>query len=557
MLQKLQIKNYAIIDELVVDFSNRLTIITGETGAGKSILLGALSLILGGRSSNNIFFNDKKKCVIEGVFDMRGHGLKSFFKANDLDYEDETIIRREITPSNRSRAFVNDTPIKLTLLNQLTGQLINLHAQHQNLYLNNRGYQLRIVDGIAGQLKDVDAYRKLFGAYVENVQKLQDLKAQNQQLHKDLDYINFQLEELESANLEDSDEQEKLETELKQLENADFIAAVLGEGASVLGSGDDSVIDTLTLVEKKVSKIAGFGQVYEELKDRLSSVLIEINDLQSELEIVGGSVESNPRLLNTIEDRLNMVLRLQNKHQVDSITELQALQEDLLARKESVDIQEKDIVELENLCNKLHKQLLKKAKALSKKRHEAAPILTNKINKLLKQMEMKEARIHINLETSENGGLTSNGLDEVSFLFASNKGSQPVALKKVASGGELSRLMLAIQSLLAESVKLPTLIFDEIDTGISGEVAIKVGRLLQKLSKSHQLICITHLPQIASIGDTHYRVYKEHGKTKTTSHIERLNVEARIVEIGSILSGMPPSKQAMANARQLIDMMND
>ncbi len=555
MLQKLQVQNYAIIDQVVVNFSDKLTIITGETGAGKSILLGALSLILGNRATNNVFRNPDKKCIIEGCFDIRERNLQAFFEQYNLDYENETIIRREITPSGKSRTFINDTPVTLSILNQLAEQLINLHAQHQNLYLNNKGYQLQIIDGVAEQLKEVDKYRKDFNSYVEKIKKLQNLKAQNQQLLKELDYINFQLEELENAALEDPNEQIALETELKQLENAEFIQANLRDSAALLGNEESSLVQYLEVVEKNLNKIAEFGKEYEQLNDRFKSVAIEVNDIYGELQHLSDSVEHNPERTHWVQDRLNMILRLQNKHQLDSIAELQALYLNLSDRKAMVNTQEKDIEVLAQQCDKLQVKLMKQAKKISKKRQKAIPILEGQINKMLKQMEMKEARIEIALEVNEK--LSVDGLDEVAFLFAANRGSQAVPLKKVASGGELSRLMLAIQSLLASTTHLPTLIFDEIDTGISGEVAIKVGKLLKRLSKNHQLICITHLPQIASIGDTHYKIYKEHTGTKTISQIERLDNETRVEEIGTILSGAPPSEEAKANARHLMEMMKE
>ncbi len=556
MLQKLFVQNYAIIDQLEIEFSKRLTIITGETGAGKSILLGALGLILGNRASANTAFDKNKKTIVEGTFNIREKKLKRFFAINDLDYEEETIVRREITPSGKSRAFINDTPVNLTLLAQLGSQLINLHAQHQSLYLTDRNYQMSILDSLSKQNKELKKYQEEYSVYQEEKNKLTKIKSENSRLKKELDYIKFQANELEEAELEDVNEQQNLESELHELTNTEEIRGSLHAMSDLLTDANSPVVERLAELKKRLEQIADFGDKYQQLNSRLESIQIELSDLANESSILLDTVEADPQRAQTVQTRLDALLRLQNKHQVNSLQELIELREELVNKRDSVAFQEEDIKALEEHCKQLAEVLLQKATKISSKRKSAIPSLSKKVNRQLSELGMVHANIFVHIESNPEE-LTSNGIDKVHFLFASNKGSQAVDIKKAASGGELSRLMLAIQSLVAGTTQLPTLVFDEIDTGISGEVAIKVGKVLRQLSQNHQLICITHLPQIACIGETHYRIYKEENVERTYSQVEKLIGEDRIVEIGTILSGEPPSSQAKENARELLAMMNE
>lgn len=556
MLRKLDINNYAIIEQLEVDFSKNLTIITGETGAGKSILLGALSLILGKRvSSDQVFLDPGKKCIIEGEFDVGKKKLKQFFKDNDLDFEEITIIRREVSPSGKSRAFVNDTPVNLQVLSALGDRLINLHAQHQTLYLNDPVYQLSIIDNIAGHMPFLEGYKALYAHYKKQKQELNKMITEANAAKKEVDFIQFQLNELEQAALKDSDEQEKIEAELKQLENAEFIKAALFDGTRTL-SDESAVLTGLQKITRNMEKLSPFGEVFEQLQLRMKSFLIELNDFSSELEGAGDSLDVDPERTKTLQDRLDTILKLQNKHSADSIEALINIQESLQQKLFTVTNSEELIEQLQKDCDKSEKELIKRADVLFKNRKKAIPKLEKTVNALLCEMGMPHAFVKMDHQINEEEKLTENGKDSIRLLFASNKGSTPVEVRKVASGGELSRLMLSIQHLVANRMDLPTMIFDEIDTGISGEIAIKMGKVLKRLSKKHQLVCITHLPQIACIGETHYRVYKEEKPDRTVSQIEKLNEKDRIVEIGTILSGEPPGKQAKANARELLNLMN-
>ncbi len=556
MLKKLFVQNYGIIEKTSVDFSDRLTIITGETGSGKSMLLGALSLILGNRaSSSNILFDKNKKCVVEGLFDLENKSLKSFFDEHDLDYEPETIVRREITASGKSRAFINDTPVNLTVLNQLSNRLINLHGQHQSLYLNDKSYQLFILDNLAGHLDKVQKYKTQFYKYQDKVVSLKELKSSANQLKKELDYITFQANELEEANFVSADEQISIETELNELSNSEEIRTTLLELGELFSGSESPIQNSLQKIKKNFARIADFGEKYQSLNKRLESLILEMNDLSSESSYVAESVESNPAKGQELKERLDLILRLQNKHQLDSVEELIALKEELISKRDSVMVQGDEIERLEKECIDLKKKTLQLAEKISKKRQKTVNILSKKINQQLFDLGMEHAALHVQLETNKDE-LTKVGIDQVQFLFASNKGSLPVEIKKVASGGELSRLMLSIQSLLADSSQLPSLIFDEIDTGISGEIAIKVGKVMKRISADHQLICITHLPQIACIGDKHLRIFKTDEGKHAVSKIEEIDGEERIIEIGTILSGEPPSDKAKDNARELLAFMN-
>ncbi|MEZ4887125.1 MAG: DNA repair protein RecN [Chitinophagales bacterium] len=552
MLQKLFIKNYALIEEVELAFSDKLTIITGETGAGKSILLGALSLILGHRVNTAALSNTQKKCVVEGTFNIRAYQLQSFFEKNELDYEDVTIVRREVMPSGKSRAFINDTPVNLQVLKLIGEKLVNLHAQHQTLHLFDAHYQLSIIDTLASHNGVLENYQGIFKDYQRNQNRLKKRKAEFAQLQRDLDYIQFQLTELQEANLFNVGEQEDLEQELDQLNNTEHIQQSLAESINVLDDGEMAILEQLAAVKSHLSSIARFHPLFEELNDRLESVNIELRDIHNELTRMGEDDSMDPERLQFVSDRLNIIYRLQKKHQVSELSDLMAIRDDLASQNQSADDLEGEIAHLEKTIAAQHKQLLAFAANITKDRKKQIPVFEQRINDMLTSVGMKDATVKAVHEILPEHQLTAHGRDEIEILFSANRGSSHAELRKVASGGELSRLMLCIQSLIAANTALPTLIFDEIDTGISGEVALKVGKVLQDLATHHQLISITHLPQIASKGDAHLFVYKYNTPERTLSKIKKLSDSERVTEIAKMLSGDDPGEMALANAKELL-----
>ncbi|MGB0929511.1 MAG: DNA repair protein RecN [Chitinophagales bacterium] len=552
MLQKLLIKNYALIEEVELSFSDKLTIITGETGAGKSILLGALSLILGHRVNTAALSNNKKKCIVEGTFNISAYKLRAFFEKHELDYENITFIRREVTPSGKSRAFVNDTPVNLQILKQIGEQLVNLHAQHQTLHLFDAHYQLSIIDTLASHNSVLSNYQGIFKNYQKNQTQLKKRKKEYAQLQRDLDYIQFQLTELQDANLVDANEQESLEQELDQLNNTEHIQQSLVESINLLDENEIAVLEQLKMVQAHLSSIARFHPLFEELNDRLESVNIELTDIHNELTRMGEDDSMDPERLELVSERLNLIYRLQKKHQISEISELIEIRDNLASQNQSADNLESEIEELQKTIEVQHKKLLSFAAKITKDRKKQIPVFEERINTMLTSVGMKEATVRTVHKILPEHQLTAYGRDEIEILFSANRGSRHAELRKVASGGELSRLMLCIQSLIAANTALPTLIFDEIDTGISGEVALKVGKVLQDLSTHHQLISITHLPQIASKGNTHLFVYKYNTPERTLSKIRKLNETERVTEIAKMLSGDRPGEMALANAKELL-----
>ncbi len=552
MLQRLAIENYALIQSLELEFGKSLSMITGETGAGKSIILGALGLIIGQRADSSALWNKERKCIIEGTFDIQAYKLKSFFKDADLDYDEQTIIRREITPSGKSRAFINDTPVNLATLKQLSEQLINVHAQHQSLLLNDTGYQLSILDTLASNAKHLEKYQSNFAQYQKDKKELQELIAEKEDLQRDIDFVNFQLEELNNAQLEDPTEQEYLEQELSSLENSESIKKSLIQSVFLLEDQDMSVTQQLDEVQQLLQSNLSYLPQLEELDKRLSSLNLELKDLASTIRHLEEDTSMDESRGAEITTRLDTIYRLQSKHRVKTLEELLQIQEELRGRSSSVEGIEDRIIALEQSTAEQRSTLLKQAYTLSERRRKEIPKFEKKVAALLKQMGMPDSRIRIYQTKHRSEELRKTGIDDIEFLFSANKGVSETQLKKVASGGELSRLVLAIKSLIANSTALPTLIFDEVDTGISGEVAVKVGKIMQKLADNHQVICITHLPQIASKGVDHFFVYKENLKGKTVSNVRRLEEDQRIIEIAKMLSGEKPGEMAIANAKELL-----
>ncbi len=549
MIRSLQIRNYAIIEELEMDFSKGLTIVTGETGAGKSILLGALGLIMGKRADIKSLYNLEDKCVVEARFDVSRYSLKGFFEENDLDYEDNMVIRREITPSGKSRAFVNDTPVTLNILQDLSSTLVDLHQQFENLDIHQVSFQLRLLDALAENKGRLADYQRRFFQYQANRRRLAELIRRNDSAAKELDFLNFQLEEFNAAQLR-AGEQEELEEELSRLTNAEDIKRILAGAFQQLSESELSVIGQLEEIAQALKGISKFDQRLGKFYERFDSVLMELNDLSQEFEGVAEEAEYDPERIMEAQQRLDLIYRLENKHQANSVEELLQIQQGLQEQVDAIGDLSAEIAVLEKETARQEEELLGLAEELSRRRHAVVGGFENEVERMLAQLAMEHARIKAEFTRMEELGPT--GFDEVNFLFAANLGSRMQLIKDVASGGELSRLTLVVKSLVASAIPLPTLIFDEIDTGISGDVALKMGNILRKLSNEHQVISITHSPQIASKADVHYFVYKRIKDVRTITEVRMLELEERIHAIATMLSQSPPSDSAIANARELL-----
>ncbi|MDP9078219.1 MAG: DNA repair protein RecN [Bacteroidota bacterium] len=556
MLQKLSISNYALIDNLEISFDSGLNILTGETGAGKSIILGALSLILGQRAESRYFFNQQKKCVIEGTFKIGAFHLKQFFEDNDLDYEAETVLRREISADGKSRAFVNDTPVNLNSLKALGERLIDIHSQHATLEINDPEFQLLVVDAVAKHDELLSEYRTKFRAYKKSTSKLQQLIEESDKAKADLDYYQFQFDELEKAELS-ADEQELLEQELYSLNNAGEIKRNLLGAFYLMEEGETSAIIQLREAGHQLLALEKYNPQIAELHQRLSSTVIELKDIAAEIEIIEQRTHINEARAEEVNARLSIIYILQKKHRVNTNAELLQLQDELSNKIQQAVFGDEAIEKLKIQLDADKKDLENLAGQLSANRKKAIPAIEKQVLETLAEMGMNNSNLKIELSTTAGhtsplGGLGANGLDIVKFLFTANKGHALSEMSKVASGGELSRLMLSIKSLIAQNTALPTIIFDEIDTGVSGEVANQVGQIMEKLAANLQVITITHLPQIASKGQSHYFVYKDDDATTTYTRIKQLNKDERVLEIAKMLSGDKPGESALQNARELL-----
>ncbi|MGZ3821542.1 MAG: DNA repair protein RecN, partial [Mucilaginibacter sp.] len=550
MLQKLVINNYALIDNLEISFSDGLNILTGETGAGKSIILGALSLILGQRAESRYFFNQQKKCVIEGIFKISDFHLKTFFEDNELDYEAETILRREISADGKSRAFINDTPVNLTTIKQLGEKLIDIHSQHATLEINDPEFQLLVVDSAARHADLLTDYQSKYRAYKKSSARLQQLISEGDKAKSDLDYYQFQFDELEKANLTE-DEQEKLEQELYTLNNAEEIKRNLLGACFLMQEGETSAIIQLREAAHHLSSLEKFNPLIEELHERLKSTVIELKDIAAEIENIEQRTHTNDARVIEINDRLSILYNLQKKHRLNSNAELLQLQDDLSEKIQQALFGDEEIEKLQKQITADKQELEKLAARLSANRAKAIPDIQTQVMGSLAEMGMDSSILKIDLTTLSTLG--STGIDHVRFLFSANKGHTLAEMSKVASGGELSRLMLSIKSLTARYTALPTIIFDEIDAGVSGEVANKVGQIMERLAENLQVITITHLPQIASKGQSHYFVYKDNDSATTYTRIRQLNELERVMEIAKMLSGDKPGESALQNARELLN----
>lgn len=553
MLVRLSIKNYALIDEIDIQFGGGLNIITGETGAGKSIILGALSLILGQRSESKYFYNQEKKCVIEGYFDIQHYDIRDFFDKYDLDYEPQTIIRREIYHEGKSRAFINDTPIKLNLLKSLSEKLIAIHSQHATLEVNTQAFQLLSIDSVAENKKLLQEFQDAYHHFLQVDDEYQTLSQQNTQLQTEMDYHQFLFDELQTADLS-AEEQHQLEEEQSLLSHAEDIKRSLQQANYLLDEQDQSSLSLLKQGLQQLQQVEQFFPKLGELSGRLNSSMIELKDISNEISLLDSETTVDAERMQYLEDRLSLIYKLQQKHQVDDIRSLLRIQEELDEKINAVMLNDERLGELTEERSKAYKQSQELGKKLTESRLAAIPLIEESIKSSLAEVGMPHSIFKIKLSSFPDEKLKKSGRDEVAFLFSANKGQEPQHVSKVASGGELSRLMLAIKSLIAKTSELPTIIFDEIDTGISGDVAVKVGELMRDLTDNLQVIAITHLPQIASQGIDHFKVYKEQRDNRTLTNIRLLNHEDRVNELAQMLGGNDLSETAVLHARELLNL---
>lgn len=549
MLQNLLIENYALIEKLDINFSKGFSVITGETGAGKSIMLGALSLILGSRADTQVLQDKSRKCIIEGQFLISAYQLESFFEANDLDFENQSVLRREISPAGKSRAFINDTPVNLTVLKELGDRLVNIHSQHAIVTLNDANFQLAVLDAYVGHEEEVADYQKEFRGFRSLQLELDDLLTNEQQSKADFDYFQFQFDELEKANLA-PDEQEGLESSLEIQTHAEEIKFAIEHATKTIEEADFNIINSLTGIRNNLRKVAKFYPEFDTLSERIDANLIDLKDIGSELLSIDNQVHFDPAEVENLKSRLDLIYHLQQKHGVQSVAELIDLKESISQKLNSINSLEEEIVELKNRIEKYKADLVRGALKISKARKASIPAIEAKVVGMLKQLGMPNARFSIMNNPLDEPGV--DGFDKVKYFFNANKGSDLNEVAKIASGGELSRLMLSIKSLISGKKLLPTIIFDEIDNGVSGEVAAKVGKILADMAEDIQLLVITHLPQIAGKGINHYRVTKETKNDKTHSQIKLLNKDERVVEIAKMISGDQVSEVAMENAKILL-----
>ncbi len=550
MLTKLSIQNYALIDELSISFEDKLSIITGETGAGKSILLGALGLVLGNRADSSTLKDSSKKCVVEVNISIENYNLETFFDSVDLDYQTQTIIRREILPSGKSRAFVNDTPVTLSALNELKMRLIDVHSQHQTAQLSDTNFQFSIIDALAKNSSKIASYKQGLKKFNQLKKALEELEASQREANQQYDYNLYLYNELSDANLNEN-EQKLLEEKLDKLTNIEDIKLNLYEALQVSTDDEIGVQYLLYSLENNLHKIAGFSKEYKELSNRISIIKIELDDIVTELESANERIESNPDELEEINDRLQLIYNLQKKHSANSTSGLLEIQEKLSEKVGIVENAEEIINRHKKQLDDVAKKLDKVATMISKSRVKIIPILQKELEFLLSELGMPNARLSIKVKSV----LTyfQNGKDKLEFLFSANKGGNFGELKKVASGGELSRIMLAIKKVLSENTQLPTIIFDEIDTGVSGKVSDKIAVIMKQMSVNMQVITITHLPQIAAKGNQHYKVFKEDINGVTTTNLKQLSENERIIEVAEMLSGKNISESAIMHAKELLN----
>lgn len=549
MLASLSIKNYALIENLKVDFKEGLSIITGETGAGKSILMGGLALVLGKRADTSLVYDKDKKCVIEAEFQVGSYHLEKFFKENDLDYDQWVIIRREILPNGKSRAFVNDTPTNLSVLNSLTSQLIDIHSQHETLQLSDPVYQFHIIDSLADNNAYLTDYHFAFQEYKLMLKELETIKQDQIQAQKEYDYNVFLYDELEKAALK-AGELEDLEKDLEKLSHIEEIKANLSNVLELSERESLGVLSQLSDINQQLTRIGPYAELYQSLSDRMKSLLIEFQDITSEVETENDNLVYDPATLEKVENRLQLLYDLQKKHQAATVEQLIEIREEYQLKIEEVDNADETINLKSEEIKASEERLSQFCENLHDRREKAIPQFSRKIEKTLAGLEMKNTRFRV--ELSKTGEFMFNGGDELQFLMSSDKGKTFEHIKKVASGGEMSRIMLAVKAILSEYSNLPAIIFDEIDTGVSGEVSNRIAELMLAMSNNMQVITITHLPQVAAKGHHHYKVFKKEQKEVISSNIKLLNDDERLVELAEMLGGSKITESAIAHAKQLL-----
>ena len=550
MLTSLQIENYAIIRSLEISFKEGLIVITGETGAGKSILMGALSLILGNRADTDVLFDKSRKCIVEATFNLKGLHLEPQFQEFDLDYQDETIIRREINEHGKSRAFINDTPVNLTVLKTISSLLVDIHSQHQTLMLQNAGFRMRLIDQFAQNQAILNDYQQILHQWQQEKTALEALRVKCTEEAQRYDYNLFTINELENAQLQ-PDEQEELEQRIKELTSAETIKSHLFNATRLLSEQEsDNILYILKSLQQELRPLESVGAEYAAFNQRIENLLVEAQDLAYEIARKNDNVEVNPALTEQLNARLDELFTLQNKYHVDDNKALIALLEKLQQEVSSFTDEKERLAESERNVKILEEKATDAAKKLSETRKAALPALINAMESRLQQLGMEGSRFSVELEST--GELRENGADTATFLFSANAGVNPADITRIASGGEMSRIMLCLKSIITDSMYLPTIIFDEIDTGISGETASKVGQMMLLLSQKHQVLAITHLPQIAACGDQHLLVFKQTADNKTFTNIKQLDMQEREQMIATMMSGENCTESAMATAREML-----
>jgi DNA repair protein RecN (Recombination protein N) len=549
MLTQLTIRNYALIRHLEMRPSDHLSVITGETGAGKSIMLGALGLLLGNRADTKVLWDEAEKCITEGTFGIKPYRLKSFFEELDLDYSDQTVIRREINPGGKSRAFINDTPVTLDVMRKVGERLMDIHSQHETLELGSHRLQLALIDSYAANAPLLSEYDEAWKSFVASKKSYDDLAAESGRLKSEYDFVKFQLDELQKGDFKEG-EQDALESAVKIGEHGEDIKTRLNELLSMLGNGDSSVQSALSTALSTLHPIQNFSNQFDQLAQRLQSLRIELTDILRELEHEEEKIEFDPKKTKQAQERLDLLYGLMQKHRVKDVNALLSLQGSFEQQASKTINLDEDLAKASTKLEGSKKQLNALAQKLSDSREKAFQPLTKQLVKLLKDLGIPDASLKIESQKTAPG---PSGADQVEILFSANKGISPRPLQEVASGGEFSRLMFCVKFVMAEKTSLPTLVLDEIDTGVSGEIAVQLGKMMKTMSERHQIMAITHLPQIAAAGDTHFLVYKDNSSKKTVSDIKQLNEGERVDEVAKMIGGAKPSTTARANAKELIE----
>ncbi|WP_036877345.1 DNA repair protein RecN [Xylanibacter oryzae] len=553
MLTKLYIKNFTIIDTLDIDFSSGFSVITGETGAGKSIIIGAIGLLLGQRADSKVIKDGTEKCIIEAHFDLSKYSMKSYFDDNNIDYEDsDCIIRRELSTNGKSRSFINDTPAPLSVLKSIGEKLIDVHSQHQNLLLQHDDFQLEVVDIIAGDSKDLDEYSDIYTKYKDAKKEVQRIKESIQNKKENKDFLRFQFEELNKANLVEG-EQEQLEQTSSTMNHAEEIKNSLFNTDTSLSDEGNGIIQKLRYSAAQLHNIEDVYPEVKELAQRIDDSYIELKDIADEISTRCVNIDFDPKELDEITSKLDTIYSLQQKHHCTTVKELIDLRESINQQLQDIENGDDILLDIQNKANMLEQKCIEKAKYLSAERRKSSKIIEKDVLKRLQTLGLPKVRFEIEFQHCD---LCNNGNDKVSFMFSANPGTQLQQVSQVASGGEIARLMLSLKAMISGAVKLPTIIFDEIDTGVSGSIAEKMARIMQEMANNdRQVISITHLPQIAAMGTTHYKVYKEQTSTGTKSNMKKLSADERIKEIAQMLSGSTLTKAALQNAKELLNQI--